>query len=148
LVGCTISGEGSKCLFKNGRHVIPDRDGEEFADEAAAGKHAVAVAHELMRNGPLPMRCWRLQVSDEYLQPCFELLFASIDDSISHLPLEFRNSIEIACRNTVSLKDVIVDANKSLSQIRETLIQANQIADRVSLSGSRPLHRSHHDAAC
>lgn len=85
--------------LKNGRHVIPDRDGEEFADEAAAGKHAVAVAHELMRNGPLPMRCWRLQVSDEYLQPCFELLLLQstiryrICPWSSEIPLKLRAAI-------------------------------------------------------
>ena len=96
-------------VLKNGRHVIPDRDGEEFTHEAAAREYAVAVARELMRNAPLRVRSWRLQVSDENLQPRFELLFAAIDDSLSHLPLHLRNSIEHACQNTALLYDTIVD---------------------------------------
>src|SRR5262249_47990765 len=71
-------------VLKDGRQIIPDRDGEEFADRGAARDHAVAVARELMRNGSLHVHNWRLQVCDEYLWPCYELLFPSIDDSLSH----------------------------------------------------------------
>src|SRR5262245_619271 len=119
-------------LKSGGRSVI-DRDGEEFPDETAARAHAITTARELMRNHTVDARFWRLEVSDEDLHPCFELLFASIDDSISHLPPEFRNSIEIACRNTASLKDTIAAVYKSLEQVRETLSQADQIVDRISL---------------
>jgi len=122
-------------VLKNGRHSIPDREGEELTDEAAAREYAVAVARELMRNAPLRARSWRLQVSDENLQPCFELLFAAIDDSLSHLPLHLRNSIEHACRNTASLSDTIIDVQKTLFQVRETLVGANRIIDRVSFGG-------------
>jgi hypothetical protein len=61
------------------------------------------------------------------------LLFASVDDSISHLPPEFRNSIETACRKVASLKDTIAAVHKSLEQVQETLNQAEQIVDRISL---------------
>jgi len=122
-------------VLKNGRHSIPDREGEELTDEAAAREYAVAVARELMRNAPLRARSWRLQVSDENLQPCFELLFAAIDDSLSHLPLHLRNSIEHACRNTASLSDTIIGVQKTLFQVRETLVGANRIIDRVSFGG-------------
>ncbi|HMF22048.1 MAG TPA: hypothetical protein VKG24_07975 [Pseudolabrys sp.] len=124
-------------VLKNGRHVIPDRDGEEFTHEAAAREYAVAVARELMRNAPLRVRSWRLQVSDENLQPRFELLFAAIDDSLSHLPLHLRNSIEHACQNTALLYDTIVDVQKTLLQVKETLMGANRIVDRVSFSGGQ-----------
>jgi hypothetical protein len=124
-------------VLKNGRHVIPDCDGEEFTDEAAAREYAVAVARELMRNAPLRARSWRLQVSDENLQPCFELLFAAIDDSLSHLPLHLRSSIEHACRNTALLNDTIVDVQKTLLQVRETLMGASWVMDRVSFGGGQ-----------
>jgi len=126
-------------ILKDGRQIIPDRDGEEFADRGAARDHAVAVARELMRNGSLHARSWRLQVCDEYLRPCCELLFASIDESLSHLPFEYRNSIEHACRNTALLHDSIADVQKSLLQVTETLIRADQIMDRISF-GASPSH--------
>ena len=129
-------------ILKNGRQIIPDRDGEEFADQGAARDYAVAVARELMRNGSVHARSWRLQVCDEDLQPCFELLFASIDDSLSHLPLECRNSIEHACRNTALLHDSIADVQNSLLQVRDTLISADRIMDSISFGGSPPYSRS------
>jgi hypothetical protein len=129
-------------ILKNGRHIIADRDGEEFADENAARAYAVSVARELMRNGSLRARSWRLEVCDEYLQPCFELLFASIDDSLSHLPLEYRNSIEHACRNTALLHDSIALVQKSLLEVSETLTAADQIMARISFRGSLSHWRS------
>ena len=129
-------------ILKNGRHAIADRDGEEFADENAARAYAVSVARELMRNGSLRARSWRLEVCDEYLQPCFELLFASIDDSLSHLPLEYRHSIERACRNAALLHDSIAGVQKSLLQVAETLTTADQIMARISFRGGRSHSRS------
>jgi hypothetical protein len=129
-------------ILKNGHHAIPDRRGEEFADEGAARAHAVAVARELMRNGSLRARTWRLEVCDEYLQPRFELLFASIDDSLSHLPLACRNSIEHACRNTALLHDSIANVQKSLLEVAETLTTADQIMARISFRGSPSHSRS------
>jgi len=126
-------------VLKDGRQIIPDRDGEEFADRGAARDHAVAVARELMRNGSLHVHNWRLQVCDEYLWPCYELLFPSIDDSLSHLPFEYRRSIEHACRNTALLHDSIADVQRSLLQVTETLIRADQIMDRISF-GAGPSH--------
>jgi hypothetical protein len=113
--------------LKDGFNSIPDCEGEEFADEASARVHATAVARELMRNRTVQARTWRLQVSDDYLQPCFELLFASIDDSLAHLAVESRKSIETACRNTASLKDTIIDIQLSLLQVRGSLNRFNDI---------------------
>jgi hypothetical protein len=124
-------------VLKNGRHSIPDRDGEEFPNDTAAREYAIAVARDLMRNGPLRARSWRLEISDENLLPCFELLFASIDDSLSHLPVHLRNSIEHACHNTALLNDTIIDVQKTLLQVRETLVGANRIIDRVSSGGGQ-----------
>src|SRR5262249_47287147 len=90
------------CYFvlKDGRQIIPDRDGEEFADRGAARGHAVAVARELMRNGSLHVHNWRLQVCDEYLWPamnCCSLrlttlcrIFRSSIEGRSNIPAEIR----------------------------------------------------------
>jgi hypothetical protein len=129
-------------ILKNGLHTIPDRHGEEFADEDAARAYAVSVARELMRNRSLRVRSWRLDVCDEYLQPCFELLFASIDDSLSHLPRECRNSIEHACRNTALLYESIANVQKSLLEVAETLTTVDQIMARISFRGNPSHSRS------
>ena len=54
-------------------------------DEKTAYAHAIEVAGELMRNREAKCRSSRLQVYDESLMPCFEILFASI--AITHLPI-------------------------------------------------------------
>lgn len=129
-------------ILKNGLHTIPDREGEEFADRGTARDYAVAVARELMRNGSPHAHSWRLQVCDEYLQPCFELLFASIAESLLCLPFEYRNSIEHACRNTALLHDSIADVHKSLQQVTETLASADLLMDRISFGGGQSHSRS------
>lgn len=119
-------------ILKNGRHTIPDRDGEELADECAARVRATDVSHELMRNRELRTRSWRLQVCDTYLQPCFEVLFASVDDTIAHMPPEFRGVIETVSRNTASLNDTVIDVRRTLAQVTETLTEANQVMTSVA----------------
>ena len=131
--------------LKNGHHTIPDREGEELADLNAARAHAAGVARELMRNRGVKARAWRMEVCDEYLQPSFELLFASIDDTISHLPLEFRQSIEIACQNTASLNDTISSVRNSLLEVRETLNRADEIMARTSLATGQTREWDGHD---
>lgn len=83
------SGERSKAsqmplfylLLKVGYETFPDIEGQELADEVAAHDHAVAVAQELMRNRVNETRLWRIQACDDYLRPCFEVLFAEVDPS-------------------------------------------------------------------
>jgi len=133
-------------ILKNGQYTIPDSEGEELADLNAARAHAAGVARELMRNRDIKARAWRLEVCDEYLQPSFELLFASIDDTISHLPPEFRQSIEIACGNTASLKDTIFSIRNSLLEVRENLNRADEIVARsTSLAASQTREWDDHD---
>lgn len=123
--------------LKDGIDSIPDCEGEEFADEVSAQAHAVAVARELMRNHAVRARTWRLQVSDDYLQPRFEVLFASVDDSLAHLHPESRKTIETSCRNTASLKDTIIDVQQSLLQVRKTLTRFNDIV-ALTATATRP----------
>ena len=122
-------------ILKNGQYTIPDSEGEELADLNAARAHAAGVARELMRNRDIKARAWRLEVCDEYLQPSFELLFASIDDTISHLPPEFRQSVEIACRSTASLNDTISRVRNSLLEVRETLNRADEVVESTYAAG-------------
>lgn len=118
-------------ILKDGCSTIPDRDGVELSDEHAARSEAICVARELMRNRQHQTRLWRLQVCDAYLRPCFELLFASIDDSRAHLPVESRAYFELVCHNTAALQDAILDLKGTLAQLRDTLTKADEVMANV-----------------
>jgi len=72
--------------LNDGEKIIPDLEGTELPDDDSARAHAAQVARELARNREQQTRSWRLAVCDAHGTLCFELLFASIDDSISRLP--------------------------------------------------------------
>jgi len=132
-------------ILKNGHHTIPDREGEELTDLSAARAHATGVARELMRNRSVKTRTWRLEVCDEYLQPSFEVLFASIDDTMSHLPPAIRQSIEITCQSTASLNDTICSVRNSLLEVRETLNRADDIVARTRVPSAQTREGNEHD---
>src|SRR5262249_8286657 len=106
--------------------------GVDLPNRDAARVHAVAVARELMRNRELVTRPWRLQVCDDYLNPCFEILFAEVDETIAHLTPEFRTSIEIICRGRNSLQDALCEVQMSLAQVKATLSRAGELTSTIS----------------
>src|SRR5262245_40382479 len=68
-------------------------DGEEFPDDAAAYEHAVEVARDIMRHREENCRSYRLEVRNENLEICFEILFASTDETLESFQDDTRNSI-------------------------------------------------------
>jgi len=124
-------------ILKDGRDTLPDRDGAELPNAAAAHVHAGAVARELMRNRESKTRAWRLQVCDDDLQPVLELPFTQLDESLSHLPPESRQAIQNVSRNIGLLSDCIGDVRATLEQIRATINRANELALNWPLQGNR-----------
>jgi hypothetical protein len=114
-------------VLKNIGQTIPDRDGVELPDDGAAREYAVAVARDLMKARQIKTRSWRVEVRDEYLMPRFDVLFASVDDSLTHLAPEFRASIQIVCHRSAMLYDSIDEVRRTLEQVRATLGQADQV---------------------
>ena len=120
----------------HGASPIVDRDGEEFADKSAAYAHATEVARDIMRNREAKCRAYRLQVRDENLEPCFEILFASIDEALNHLPDDLRHRVEEAAHATATLNDTVeqVKANgrwwNSSPQVRSA---ANELMGGLGL---------------
>lgn len=112
--------------LKKREGTLVDPDGTDLPDEAAAREHALQVMSELMRNASVRTRAWRLAVMDQDRRSCFELLFASHDDSIAHLTPELRSSVEIVCRRHASLTDAIVDVRATMLQIRGTLARSER----------------------
>ena len=76
-------------VLKAGRQTIPDPEGQELIDEAAARLHALAVAQQLMRHRETDTRGWRIQVCDDYLVPLFEVFFAEVDQSLDKVRCTF-----------------------------------------------------------
>ena len=104
-----------------------DRDGEEFPDDAAAYAHAVEVAREMMRHREAKCSSYRLEVRDENLETCFEILFASVDETLESFQVDTRNSIIESAHARASLDETIREARRTLSDVRETLIAADTV---------------------
>ena len=118
-------------VLKTRRKVVPDRDGVELSDEAAAREHAIGIAREIMRNRELNTRSWRIEVRDEDLQLLSGVLFAEIDETIQYWPSEFRDSYVAGSRNMASRRVSFSDVRNTLEQERATLTHASQVMTTV-----------------
>jgi|SRR5579885_1862576 len=119
------------------RTTIPDIDGTELADDVTAHAHAVVVAREAMRNNERRTRTWRIQVSSADRSPLFEVLFASVDETMDHLPNELRQSVETVSKKFASLADTIQDVRMSMLEIRTTIARSEKAPYLAVLNGSR-----------
>src|SRR5262249_19601636 len=95
--------------------------------EAAARKEAILVAHDLMRNREIKTRAWRIEVCDENLRPCFELLFAEFDETASLLPPELRAFHIVTSQRMAALSDAVLTLSGTLAQVIETLSHADTV---------------------
>src|SRR5262245_58101420 len=111
--------------------LIPDRDGSEWPNESAAREEAVLVAHDLMRNQGVKTHAWRIEVCDEDLRPCSELLFAELDQTITRLPPELREPHIVTSRRMADLSDAVLTLRGTLMQVSETLNQADAVMAAV-----------------
>ena len=122
-------------VLKTRHDRVPDRDGSEWPNEAAAREEAALVAHDLMRNQEVKTHTWRIEVCDEDLRPCSELLFAELDESVSHLPPELREPHLVTSRRMAALSDAILALRGTLAQVSETLSHADTVM--AAISGKR-----------
>ena len=100
---------------------IADPIGTELPDESAAHAHACRVARELMRGRELSTRTRRLDVFDRDGDFCFDLIFASVDDTVAYWPPDTRNNLESFCRNRASFLDAVDQVRASMLQLKSTL---------------------------
>jgi hypothetical protein len=114
---------------------IRDPDGTEFDDEPTAWEHARQVARELMKHREPQSRSWRIDVRDGEGRHCFELLFASVDDSIAPLDPELRTLIENLHRKQASLVDAIAAVRLALRHIQATTARSKGKPFLASLDG-------------
>ena len=108
-------------ILKVGRKTFPDPVGDEFENVADARAHAHTVAHELMRNRESKTGHWRVQVCDDYLQPCYECLFADLDPRLQAYGDVVRGSMIRAARTTAALNDAMQNIDDTMSDLRQTM---------------------------
>jgi hypothetical protein len=84
------------------------------------------VARELMQHREVATRSWRLDVYDDEGTLCFDVLFATVDDSILHLPPELRRSVQDVCAKFASLIEVMHRTKLTMSQLRATIARAER----------------------
>jgi hypothetical protein len=119
-------------ILNAGRHIFPDKKGEEFPDEAGARAYAQTVARELMRNREARTSHWRVEVCDDYLKPCYECLFADVDKKLEAFGEKARLSVTAVARTTAFMNDALRNIDAGMAELRQTV-------DRIdSILSSRP----------
>jgi hypothetical protein len=103
---------------------IRDPDGMEFLDQEAAREHARQVARELMRNRERSTRSWQLEICDAEERSCFDLVFVSVEDSLSLFAPELRSSIERMHARAADLRRAMASTRSSLLHLKATMAQS------------------------
>lgn len=101
---------------------IGDDMGIALADNASAYRYARTVARELMRCRETQTR--RIRVYRDGEGPVFDVLFASVDPTLDHLPRELRALVESVSEKTGALKDVLYACELSLRESRSLLARS------------------------
>lgn len=123
--------------IKDDRRIVSDPEGTELPDEDSALAHACQVVRELSRNREQRTGSWRLAVCDGHGAPCFELLFASVDESVARLPPTMRVLVENACRNAALLNDEASQVRMTLRRLRGTMSQYDEAPHKAPHLASR-----------
>jgi hypothetical protein len=91
-------------LLDDGSGVTDDL-GIRLPNTKAAHGYACDVAHELMDHREEATRSWRLDVYENGAKKLFEILFATIDQTLDHLKPDARKLVEMTATRRRSLQD-------------------------------------------
>ncbi|MCA6119432.1 hypothetical protein J6524_31845 [Bradyrhizobium sp. WSM 1738] len=119
-------------ILKAGCHTYPDREGQEFPDDAAARAHAHAVARELMRNRESSTAHWRIQVCDDYLQPRYDCLFVDVDRTPGRFDSDFRSVTKTTAPSAAALRESMCEIDAEMNNLRQ------MIGQMASMMSHRP----------
>jgi hypothetical protein len=120
--------------------IIRDPEGTDFPSQYLALEHGRLVARELMEHRESVTRSWRLDVYDGEGALCFNVLFATVDESILSLPPELRRSVQDMHAKSASLIEVMHSTKLIVSQLRATIAQA-ECLPAVIKGGPSPARR-------
>jgi Domain of unknown function (DUF6894) len=123
--------------IQTGAGLIRDPIGTELPDDATAHAHACAVARELMRHQESKSRHWRLRVRRECGEFCFDLLFATMDQTMEVLEASVRRSVERVSGNVANLSEAIGDLRLTLGQMKATMAKTDARIHLAAVDGNR-----------
>jgi len=115
---------------------IIDPEGTDLPNDASAYEYAEAVARELMAHREPQTRFWRLEVRDSGRLPKRDLLFVSIDETLSHLTPELRSSVEGLCASSASLVEGIGAIKLTLLDVKATIARAEGVLYLAAVNGA------------
>jgi hypothetical protein len=121
--------------LKTPEGTIRDPVGTDLPDESSAREHARLVACELMQHRPPRTRSWRIDVCDGEGRRCLDMLFASVDESISGLPPELRNSIENLHAKHASLSEAINAIRLTIFEVKGTIARSERAPYIAAVNG-------------
>jgi hypothetical protein len=85
---------------------VTDDLGLRLPNTKAAHDYACDVALELMDHREEATRSWRLDVYENGAKKLFEILFASIDQTLNHLKQDNRKLVEMTAMRRRSIQDI------------------------------------------
>ncbi len=123
-------------LRADGR-LFRDMDGTKCLDVAAAHRHAVGVARELMFNCEPRARLWSLWVEADG-EASFDVFFADLDSSLVRLAPNIRTLAAETCRRNAELIDLIASARETMNESRMLIARVRGRPQLVYARSSGP----------
>jgi hypothetical protein len=120
--------------------IIRDPEGTDFPSQYLAWEHGRLVARELMQHRESVTRSWRLDVYNGKGALCFDVLFATIDESILCLPPELCRSVQDLHAKSASLIEVMHATKFIVCQLRATIAQVECFPGAMK-EGQSPVRR-------
>lgn len=103
---------------------VEDDIGVSFPDAEAAYRYACDVVHELMNRRELRTRHWQLDVYGDEGNKVFEIPFARLDPTLSHLTTEQRELVEDNSRLLRSVRDAMYAARLTTREARSLVARS------------------------
>jgi len=123
--------------LRDGERSIPDPDAIDLTDSATAREYASQVAREIMKAREVERRHWKIAVQDDAGTAVSEVLFATVDPTLDHLPRYQRTELERLAGNVAALKAIAYES-------RLLVLRSRAIMARLS---RRPVARKGRQAA-
>jgi len=125
--------------LRRGSEPVHDDIGVHLPDRVQALAYAEGVARELMQGREVQTRSWRLDVYENHNLRLFELLFATLDPTLDHLDVEFRNRIETVCDLRRSTSDAIHAARVTVRETRALMARSRGQPYLAAVAGKQTI---------
>jgi hypothetical protein len=125
--------------LRDGSTGIRDGIGIILPDREQALQYAHGVVRELMRCRELETRFWRLDVYEDNATRVFEILFATMDQTLDHLAPEWRAMMERLCERRRALSEAAHAARATVRESRALVALSRGKPYLVTYAGRRTI---------